>query len=249
MKLVKLVLLLVISMHSVTASAEDWITEEVLKQLSEVRQELKVLQQEVRGLKDQLAQKPSVQPSAGGTLSIADAPFAGEDNAEIAIVEFSDYQCPYCRRHFQQTLPEITKNYIDSGKVKYVMKQFPLGFHAKARGASIAALCIDKLKPGSYWKAHEAMFSGETKLANEDYLALAESLKIKSARYESCLSDPAMAKRVDNDMREGESIGVSGTPAFYIGKIEGEKVVNGQLVTGARPYSSFSAALGNLVVQ
>lgn len=231
--------------------AQEWITEEVLKQLSEVRQELKVLQDEVRSLKSELANRPtSARPSAvakARPIEISQSPFIGEESAEIAIIEFSDYQCPYCKRHFSQTLPDIEKAYVATGKVQYVMKQFPLGFHAKARGASIAALCVDKLTPGSYWKAHEAIFSGETQLNSASYLSLAGSLGLSEEKYQKCLNDPEMSRVVDRDMADGQSVGVSGTPAFLIGKMVDGKVVNGQLVTGARPFSSFSRVVDGLL--
>ena len=247
MKIVNTVLVACL-LYTPFVSAEDWITEEVLKQLSEVRQELKVLQDEVRGLKDQLAQNPVAQQAPQNEpLNIAGAPFIGKDEARFAIVEFSDYQCPYCKRHYTQTFPQIAHNYIESGKVRYVMKQFPLGFHAKARGASIAALCVEKSKRGGYWKAHEAMFSGETKLARDDYLVLANSLSIKKNKFESCLDDPEMGQLVDSDMQLGTSVGVQGTPAFYIGKLVDGKVVDGQLLTGARPFSSFSSVIDKLL--
>lgn len=236
--------------HLSLASAEEWITEEVLKQLSELRQEMKGLKEEVRALKDSLANQPVAAPKQGAksvSINIANSPFIGDKSAEIAIVEFSDYQCPYCQRHFKQTLPEIEKNYIETGKVRYVMKQFPLGFHAKARDASIAALCVEKLKPGKYIKAHEAIFGGEVSLDSASYQAFAKSLGIKSSKYDSCLNDKKIASIVDQDMAEGESVGVSGTPAFLIGKIKNGKVVDGRLITGARPYSSFSRALDDLL--
>ncbi|MEM7358135.1 MAG: thioredoxin domain-containing protein [Pseudomonadota bacterium] len=230
--------------------AEDWITEEVLKQLSEVRQELKALQQEVKGLKEAIAERPvanSAPTRNSGNVSIDQSPYVGNNEAEIAIIEFSDYQCPYCRRHFTQTFPEISRNYLEPGKVKYVMKQFPLGFHAKARGASIAALCVEQEKPGEYWRAHESIFSGNTKLNQESYLEMASSLGIQSAKFQACMADPKIASLVDQDLREGEGVGVSGTPAFYIGKIKDGKVVGGRLVSGARPYSTFENLLESLL--
>jgi len=228
-------------------SAEEWITEEVLKQLSEVRQELKGLKEEVKSLKEAMSQPSRAQakPSAG-PIDIKDSPFIGENSAQIAIIEFSDYQCPYCRRHYKQTMPQIAKNYVETGKVKYVMKQFPLDFHAKARGASVAALCVEKLKPGRYFKAHESIFDGETALSESGYLALADSLDISQTQYKSCLGDPKMSQIVDRDMTQGQSVGVSGTPAFLVGKIEDGKLVDGQLITGARPFSSFSSVLDRL---
>ncbi len=248
--LVRVSILLLLSVFcSKAALAEDWITEEVLKQLSELRQELKGLKEEVRSLKE-LVNKPSAvapTPQKAGPVDIASSPFIGDEDAQIAIIEFSDYQCPYCRRHFEQTMPEIEIKFVDTGKVKYVMKQFPLGFHAKARGASIAALCIEDLKPGQYIKAHEAIFGGQTSLDQTSYLALADSLGINASKYQACLSDPKVSERVDQDMAQGESVGVTGTPAFLVGKVKDGKLVDGRLITGARPFSSFSNALTPLL--
>ena len=244
----KRIVFLITILFSSNLCAEEWITEEVLKQLSEIRQELKYLQQEIKGLKESLANKPVAQaPVRAGKVDISSAPFIGNKDVKIAIVEFSDYQCPYCRRHFTQTLPDIKTNYIDSGKVKYVMKQYPLGFHAKAKGAAIAALCVEKLKPGQYWKAHESIFSGETKLNEVDYKQMAKSLGLAENKFNLCLENPEIIQQVDTNIREGEAVGVSGTPAFYIGKIVDGKVVNGQLVTGARPYASFSSVIDRLL--
>ena len=229
--------------------AEDWITEEVLKQLSEVRQELKSLKEEVRGLKSQLSQKPPVQAKQAklAAISLEGSPILGSDKAKIGIIEFSDYQCPYCKRHYKQTFPEIDKNYIETGKVKYVMKQFPLGFHAKAKGASIAALCMENIKPGAYWDAHKSIFDGDTKLNNVSYKALAKSLNVDLGKFQSCLDDPKTSEIIDEDMAAATAAGVTGTPAFIVGEIVGGKLVNGRLVTGARPYNSFSQVLNELL--
>ena len=240
---------LIVSWSSV-ATAEEWITEEVLKQLSEVRQEIKGLKEEVKALKA-VVEKGNTgnDPGSGRNLDISTAPYIGNQDAEVAIVEFSDYQCPYCKRHFSQTLPQIDESYLKSNRVIYVMKQFPLSFHAQARGASIAALCVEQLKPGNYWQAHKAIFNGEIRLDKEDYQSLAASLEIDQSKFTSCLDSPAMSEQVDTDIREGNAIGVSGTPAFFIGKVIDGKVVNGQLLSGARPYASFASMIDQLLAE
>lgn len=232
-----------------TVSAQEWITDEVLKQLSEIRQELKILQEDVRSLKGTNQKSSVTKPdiSKAESISLSGSPFIGSASAQIAIVEFSDYQCSYCRRHFQQTMPQIQKAYVDTGKVKYVMKQFPLGFHSKARGASVAALCADKLKSGNYFKAHEAIFSGNMRLERSNYVALANSLGLSQIKYEACLDNPKTSKVVDQDMAQGKSAGVTGTPAFLIGKIKDGKLINGRLIVGARPFSSFSSVVEPLL--
>ena len=234
------------------AQAEDWITEEVLKQLSEVRQELKNLQSEIKELKEIIKKQPVAQPSRAANnvnkeLSIADTPFLGDNKAKIVVVEFSDYQCPYCRRHFKQTMPELRKNYIETGKIQYHMKQFPLAFHSKAKGASVAALCMGKQNESAYWQAHESIFNGETSLERDAYLQMARNLKLDITEYKNCLNDKTVASRVDREFFEGESVGVSGTPAFLIGKLQGDKVVQARLLAGARPYASFVRVIDQLL--
>ena len=171
----------------------------------------------------------------------------GNAKATVAIVEFSDYECPFCRRHFKQTFPELKKNYVDTGKVKYVMKQYPLGFHAKAKGASIAALCAEQQQSGSYWDVHSAIFNGKTKLSRESYVELAQTLKLNNKKYTTCLDDPKISAQVGKDIAEGSALGVSGTPAFLIGKIENGQVVNAQLISGSRPYAVFSQRVDELL--
>jgi protein-disulfide isomerase len=236
-----------------SVSAQEWVTEEVLKQLAEIRQELVQVKEELREIKSGInkpaviARPSALQPLANKEVSILGAPVMGDEKAQIAIVEFSDYECPFCRRHFTQTFPELKKNYVDTGKIKYVMKQYPLGFHAKAKGASIAALCAEQQQSGSYWNVHSAIFNGKTKLSREAYLTLAKELTLNTEKYSSCLDDPKMSAQVDKDIAEGTSVGVSGTPAFLIGKIENGKVINAQLISGARPYTAFTQVVDRLL--
>lgn len=226
---------------STTTVAEEWITEEVLKQLSEVRSELKTLQNEVRLLREQSSKSSAAKPAAKKlpNIGVSTAPTVGDSKAKYALIEFSDYQCPYCKRHYKQTFPKLKEKYVDTGKVKYVMKQFALDFHSKAKGASIAALCIEKLSAGKYWGMHESIFSGEVSLNKTAYIAYAESQGLDSKEYESCLASDEVSKRVDLDMAEGKSAGIRGTPAFVFGEVKGDEVVGIRMISGARPFTYF----------
>lgn len=243
------IFVLICTLMSTSAWSEEWITEEVLKQLSEVRTELKTLQQEVKALRGDIKSRPVNVAKAEKlkSLVIKGSPTIGDSNAQVVIVEFSDYQCPYCKRHFTQTFSEIEKQYVDTGKIQYAMKQYPLGFHAKARGASTAALCGERLKSGSYFDFHSSIFNGTTALNQSAYLALAKDLGLSQSKFESCLNDPAISKIIDTDMQQGESVGVSGTPAFLIGKIKDGKLVDGRLISGARSFSSFASTIDSLL--
>lgn len=228
-------------------AAEEWITDEVLKQLTEIRQELKLLRKEVQQLKSadnqpQARAKPKIIPPI--KLDDADALTMGDKEAGVAIIEYSDYQCPFCKRHQKQTFPEIKKQYIDTGKVKYMTRYFPLSFHPKAKGASVAALCVAEQDADAYWKMHEKLLdlrSGD--LNSESYQSLAEEMGLDKARYQACLDNADMVQKVDEQFAYGQKIGVSGTPASFIGEIKDGQLVNVKLLTGAQPFGAFKRAL------
>src|SRR3989338_2866320 len=102
-------------------------------------------------------------------VNIEGAPFKGEDKAPVILVEYSDYQCPFCGRHYSQTYPQILKEYVDTGKVKYVMKDFPLSFHQYAQKSSEAAYCVrDQKNDDGYWAMHDKIFANQDSLSIEN---------------------------------------------------------------------------------
>jgi len=194
----------------------------------------------------QPAQTPS-QPSAPQTfqVSLDDDPFKGDPNAPVTVVEFSDFQCPFCSRFFTQTLPALQENYIDTGKIKLVYKDLPLdNLHPNARPAHIAAECADE--QGKFWDYHDVLFENQgqwSRLSSADLSTqltqYATSMGLNSASFESCLSSPSMADEVNADFLQAASYGATGTPTFFIGN---EK--NGFIkLVGAQPYAAFQAAI------
>ena len=148
----------------------------------------------------QQAQAPT-QPTAPQRyqVSLEDDPVKGNANAPVTVVEFSDFQCPFCSRFFTQTLPALQENYIDTGKIKLVYKDLPLdNLHPNARPAHIAAECADE--QGKFWEYHDVLFEKQSewsRLSSTDLSSqlnqYATSMGLNSASFDSCVSSPSMA--------------------------------------------------------
>jgi len=165
-------------------------------------------------------------------VEIGDSPVLGNKSAKVVIVEFTDYECPFCGRHFSETFSQIKKDYIDTGKVLYVLKDFPLiSIHSEAQKAAEAAHCVrDQLKDTGYWKMHDKLFENQQSLSVENEKKWARELGVQGATFDSCLDSGKHAKTVTDSTKYGESLGVSGTPNSFI---------NGLGLSGAYPYSDF----------
>ena len=179
-------------------------------------------------------------PTVLRTVSLDDDPVKGNPNAPVTIVEFSDFQCPFCSRFFQQTLPLIEKNYVDTGKVKLVYRDFPLGFHENAKPAHIASECANK--QDAFWEYHDILFEKQRQwqslsldVVNEQFKAYAQELGLEESEFSTCLSSPEIEQEVMLDAQDAVRYGSTGTPAFFIGN---EKLGYTK-VTGAQPYQSF----------
>ena len=161
---------------------------------------------------------------------VDDDPFLGDDNAPVVIIEFSDYECPFCARFYSQTLSQIKSKYIDTGKVKFVYRDFPLSFHPQAIPAALAANCAGE--QGKYFEYHDKIFTngGSAGKSDGDYKRWAQELGLNVAEWETCRKDPKQAAEIQKDFRDGGAAGVTGTPGF---------IINGQLLSGAQPFNVF----------
>ena len=165
-------------------------------------------------------------------IDLEDDAVKGDANAPVTIVEFSDYECPFCGRHFRDTLPSIISNYIDTGKVKLVFKDFPLNFHPNAQKAGEAAECAGE--QGKYWEMHDKLFENQQALGVTNSKQYAKDIGLNSGDFDECLDSGEMADEIRDDLSAGQGYGVTGTPANFI---------NGILVSGACPYSAFEEAI------
>jgi protein-disulfide isomerase len=154
------------------------------------------------------------------------APTKGPDNAPVTIVEFSDFQCPFCAK-VVPTLKQIEERYKD--RVRIVWKHLPLSVHKNARDAALAAEVARK--QGKFWEFHDRLFANQEKLGLEDLKAHAKDLELDMTRFEADLQKAEDKKRIDADVAEAATLGISGTPGFF---------VNGRFVYGAQPYETFA---------
>jgi protein-disulfide isomerase len=158
---------------------------------------------------------------------VADAgfPSQGPSNAPIVMVEFSDFQCPFCQRA-EPTVEQVLKTY--GNKIRFVYRHFPLPNHPNARPAAEAAACAEE--QGKFWQYHKELFANSGKLSNDDLKSHAGRAGLDQKRFAECFDSGKLKARVDADIEEAEGAGVSGTPAFFI---------NGRPLDGAQPFSAF----------
>lgn len=176
------------------------------------------------------------EPSGPIEVSADDDAFLGPENAEVEIIEFSDFQCPFCRTFWKNTLSRIKNEYIDSGKVKFVYRDFPLSFHPMAQKYAEAAECAGN--QNKYWEMHDKIFDEQDKLGTGtisdydvgDLKRWANELGLNVSEFNQCLDSGKYTQEVRDDFSDGSAAGVSGTPSFF---------VNGRLIVGSQPFESF----------
>lgn len=164
------------------------------------------------------------------TVSTDGDPSIGPANAPITIVEFSDYQCPYCQAWYQQTFDKLMASY--PGKIRFVYRDLPLPMHPQAIPAAEAANCAGE--QGAYWKFHNALFSGQYSLGRAAYVQYASDLRLDLAAFTACLDDHHTQAEVETDAADAARLGLNGTPSF---------VINGQILVGAQPFEQFKAII------
>jgi len=198
---------------------------------------------------------PTQQPTQPSTpqiiqVSLDDDPVKGNPDAPITLVEFSDFQCPFCYRFHQNTLPLILENYVDTGKVKFVYRDFPIvSLHPNgAIPTAIAAECADE--QGMFWQYHDKIFQNQKnweRLPAEDIINVlktyAQELGLNTNQFNDCLDSGKYLDEVNKDLQDGSSYGVTGTPGFFIGNEQSGYMK----VIGAQPYSVFQRIFDQLL--
>lgn len=188
------------------------------------------------GARQRAPQQPTVV-----TVSMDDDPVLGDKNAPVTIIEFSDYQCPFCKRFHDQVFPEIKKNYIDTGKVRYVFRDNPLSFHPLAKPAAIAASCGGE--QGKFWEFNDFLFGGTQNLQKEAILKQAEEIGLNVDKFTACLDDPKHDAEIQKDQQDAAKYGARGTPGFFVGKSTASGEIEGTYIRGAQPFPSFKTQI------
>jgi protein-disulfide isomerase len=214
-------------------------------------QALKKGQEEIRKqlleIKQLIQSRPAAAPAAPDVrnvpVDLGNRPAKGSTSARLTLIEFSDYQCPFCARHTKDTNPQLQKEYVDSGKVRYVYFDMPLeSIHKSAFKAAEATRCAGDL--GKYWEMHERLFASQQKL--EPWSEHAKALGLNATMFDVCMSSGKYAQAVRADIATAQKLGITGTPSFLLALSDPkdpQKVTGLSLLRGAQPFNNFKTEL------
>ena len=208
--------------------------DDILKELRLIRQLLE---------RQQAPQAPPKLAIVSVTLPFTD-PMLGKKEAPITVVEYTDYQCSFCQRFHAATFPELKKNFIDTGKVRFYSRDMPLDFHQNANKAAIAARCAGD--QNQFWNLRDLLIANANQLDPAAILGYAGKLTMDQAVFKSCLDSNKYEAVVKANLAEASRLGVEGTPTFVVGKSTQEGVT-GTLIVGAQPYSAFEGEINKLL--
>jgi len=215
-------------------------------------QELKKGQAEIKKELEEIRKllTPTPPPAAAEKLEVAVAVGSivvrGSQDAPVTMIEFSDYQCPFCKRHVDQTVPGLVKDYVETGKLRYALRDFPLaGIHPLAAKAAEAARCAGE--QGKYWEMHDRLFANQKELQVEKLPAQAQALGLDESKFRECLDQDRYAAAVQMDVAEGTQLGITGTPTVVVGMSDGAQAKNAVIIRGAQAIATFKAEIDKLL--
>lgn len=227
--------------------------DQLRRDVEAVRQSQDALRKDLDEIKKQLQARmppppPPLVQSIDAVVAIGDAPLKGVRGAQLTVMEFSDYQCPFCKRHADNSLPQIDRDYIATGKVRYVFRDFPLeSIHPQALKAAEAAHCAGE--QGRYWEMHDRLFANQQALAVERLLDHASALELNSGPFKQCLESGKYVERIRNDIDVGRKLTVTGTPTFLLGMSADGSMKNVRIMRGAQAYALLKQEIDKLLVE
>ena len=223
-----------------TASAQT-ITQQ---QGDEILKELRALRQAVERL--QAPQQPQGPPPPPDIVQVNNVSgyMLGRPDAPLTIVEFTDLQCPFCNRFAVTTFDQLKKDYIDTGKVRFISRDFPLDFHPQAMPAARAARCAGD--QGKFWELRIALVKNASALSPVFISQQATALKLDMKQFDACTKSTANDSAINQDMTEGAGFSVNGTPTFFVGKTTTQGF-EGFRIVGAQPYAVFQQRIEGLL--
>ena len=218
--------------------------------VEKMKQQMEAMQKDIDEIKRFLKQAtggrfgaPSIENSS---VDIAGAPAKGSPSAPLTLVEISDYHCPYCRRHVQQTQPQIYSEYVDTGKVRHVFIHYPIDqLHPDAYKSHEAASCA--ADQGKFWELHAKLFDAPARSEDQIY-AVAQQAGLDVSALQQCMASGKYKEAVKQSVAKMQELGVNGTPFFLIGKTPTgkEPFKASRTISGAVPYAQFKTAFDSL---
>ena len=227
-----------VGLEDVTARiAADSRDEAILGELRSIHNLLE--QQNVRP-----APAPAEPPPPTTATVKLTGPSIGKADAPLVLVEFTDFQCPFCKSFHEQTFPGLVQKYVETGKLRIVTRFLPLAFHNHAEAAAQAGFCADE--QGKFWPMRDGLFARSAELSQSNILNAAIDAKLDINHFTGCLQSNVFAGRVLADKKEAEGASLNGTPSFVLGKPQGTSVT-GIIIVGAQPISAFEAEIDKLL--
>jgi protein-disulfide isomerase len=231
-----------------TPAAPDDEVKALRQEIEAVKAGQTAIQKELAEIKNLLRTRSAGQPVAARdiVLDIGDSPTKGPKDAKVVLVEFSDFQCPFCGRFSRDTIPQVQTDYVDTGKIKYVFADFPLeSIHPYAFKAAEAASCAGE--QGEFWKMHDHLFANQTKLKPEDLTQYADTLGLDKTKFQQCLDTQKRAPTIRKVMAQAGDAGVSSTPTVMVGVMQpnSSKVKILRVLKRAQPFAAVNDAIDN----
>jgi protein-disulfide isomerase len=216
----------------------------------ELQRQVEALQKQIEELKALIqlrAAGPPGPPPVTGLVLPPGGAVRGNPKAKLTMIEYTDFECPFCARYARESYAQLMREYVDTGRVRYMVRHLPLeSIHPNARGAAGAAECARQ--QGRFWEVHDRLFAGPPALGRAALEQTAASLGLAMPAFRQCLNDPATARVVTRDLEEAARAGIAATPSFIIGTTEPDGSVRAlRRLSGAQPYATFKAALEGLL--
>jgi protein-disulfide isomerase len=206
------------------------------KEVETLKTRQAALERELAELKARL----TGQPMPDASISLSGAKIRGNSSAKVMLLEFSDFQCPFCGRHYRETMPQLEKEYIEAGRIQYAFRDFPIeSLHREAIKAHEAANCA--ADQGKYWPMHARLFLNPKPLGIEELKAHGAAVGLEAASFQQCLDSGKHAGTVQQGVADAVGAGISGTPAFFVGVVadDGKSLKAMRFINGAHPFGRF----------
>jgi protein-disulfide isomerase len=208
----------------------------ILQELREIRRVLEKIEKQG----NTRAAKRSRGPETAKIALNKNRPVMGAADAPVTVVEFTDYQCPFCLRFIRNTFPSLKRDYIDTGKVRWVVFDMPMSFHKEARKAAQAAHCAGD--QDKFWEMRELLFANPQKMKTQFLRGYAGDLGLDVAAFNACLDSDKHLAEIDEDAKKARAVDLTGTPSFIVGKTT-SGVITGKVIVGAQAISLYESAI------
>lgn len=238
---------LVTALLACPGASQAGVEEEIVglrKELADIKKELGDIKKDLAEIQGIIQRARRAQSGMRGTarVSVSGKASLGSPDAPVTMVEFSDYQCPFCKRYVTMVFPAIKKNYIDTGKLKYIFSDFPIAtLHPQAPKAHEAAHCAGE--QNQYWAMHDILFENSKDLSVPSLKRYAEEVGLDGNQFNDCLQTGRYAGKVNQEIAEGRKAGMSGTPSFVIGPSGSGEQITGTVVVGAQHAATFNQVI------